>query len=263
MSGGVEVAAILRRLQGNLIQRFGHKRRSAEARRSPEWMMVQGLIGSRMPSEQSSAVADGVLARLGSWDALAALPLDRLARELKGVRFPNQSARRVHDVLGAIVAQRGRVDLSHLEHMDTVEAIAWLEALPGLGRKIAAQVMNASTLERRALVLDTHHLRILARMGLIGPRDDTARAYDAIMPKLPPEWDAATIDEHHALMKALGRSHCKPKTLICPTCPALEMCATGQARMGEAAPAAAQPVPPPVSRPPSRKGRNPRGTGPR
>ncbi len=225
-----EVTETLRRLQANLVQRFGPMRREAAARRSPEWTMVQGLIGSRMPSEQSSAVADGLLARRGSWDAVAALPVDQLASELKRIRFPNQGARRVHDVLGAIVARRGRVDLSHLAALDTPAAIAWLEALPGLGRKIAAQVMNASTLDRPALVLDTHHLRILLRMGLIGARDDTVKAYDAIMPLLPPEWDAASIDEHHMLMKALGRTHCKPKTLDCPNCPALALCATGQAR---------------------------------
>ena len=223
-----EVTAILRRLQDNLVQHFGHAPRAAGDRKSPEWSMVQGLIGSRMPSEQSSAVADGLLERMGTWDAVAALPAETLASELKGIRFPNQGAKRVHDVLGAIVAQRGAVDLSCLDAMDDADAIAWLEALPGLGRKIAAQILNASTLARRALVLDTHHLRILARMGLIGAKDDTARAYDAIMPLLPPEWDAATIDEHHMLMKELGRTHCKPKSIACPTCPALALCATGQ-----------------------------------
>ncbi|WP_133366644.1 endonuclease III domain-containing protein [Qipengyuania sediminis] len=231
--------AALRDVHAALILRFGRRVRSDERRKAPEWMMVQGLIGSRMPSEASSAVADGVLARLGSWDVVAALALDRLTAELKGVRFPNQSAKRVHDVLGAIVAQRGRVDLSHLAAMETGAAMAWLETLPGLGRKIAAQVMNASTLCRRALVLDTHHLRILARMGLIGPRDDTRSAYDHIMPLLPPEWTAADIDEHHALMKELGRTHCKPKTLICETCPALPWCETGRARVAVIQPAAA------------------------
>lgn len=223
--------AILRRLQDNLVQRFGAMTRPSTARTAPEWSMVQGLIGSRMRSEASSAVADAVLARNGSWDAVAALPLAALTRELAGVRFPNQAAKRVHEVLGAIVARRGTVDLSHLAELDTSAALAWLEALPGVGRKIAAQVLNSSTLMRRALVLDTHHLRILARMGLIGPRDDTARAYDAIMPLLPPEWTAAIVDEHHRLMKELGRTLCKPKTLDCPQCPALTLCATGQTRV--------------------------------
>lgn len=225
-----DVSKTLRRLQANLIQRFGPMRREAAARKSPEWTMVQGLIGSRMPSEQSSAVADGLLVRLGSWDSVAVLPLDQLARELKGIRFSNEGAKRVHEVLGAIVAQHGKVDLSHLDTLGTPAAIAWLEALPGLCRKISAQVMNASTLDRPALVLDTHHLRILARIGLIGARDDTAKAYDAIRPLLPPEWNAATIDEHHMLMKELGRTQCKPKTVNCPSCPALALCATGQAQ---------------------------------
>lgn len=205
------VTSILRRLQENLVQNFGHRRRAPEAHKSPEWMMVQGLIGSRMPSEKSSAIADELFARAGSWDAVASLPFDRLARELKGVRFPNQGAKRVHEVLSAVSARCGRIDLSHLARLDTPKAIAWLEDLPGLGSKIAAQVMNASTLGRPALVLDTHHLRILARMGLIGARDDTGKAYDFIMPQLPSEWGAPTIDEHHTLMKELGRAHCNPR----------------------------------------------------
>jgi endonuclease-3 len=183
-----------------------------------------------MPSEVSSAVADRVLAEHGSWDAVAALPLDELAKALKGVRFPNQSAKRVHGVLGAIRERQGKVDLSLLEGMDTPSAIAWLEALPGAGPKIAAQVVNTTTLDRPALVLDTHHLRILARLGLIEEGVDTGKAYDALMPQLPKEWDAETIDEHHMLMKELGREVCTPKSPKCPECPALSLCPTGQAR---------------------------------
>lgn len=221
----------MKRLQDALVQRFGHMRRGPEDRRAPEWSLVQGLIGSRMPSETSSAVADRVLAEQGTWDAVAALPPDKLATALKGVRFPNQSAKRVSGVLGAIRDQVGRVDLSLLKAMETPKAIAWLEALPGTGRKIAAQVVNTTTFERPALVLDTHHLRILARLGLIAEGEDTAKAYDALMPQLPPEWDAGTIDEHHMLMKELGREVCTPKNPKCPDCPALSLCPTGQARL--------------------------------
>ena len=225
------VTATLVRLQQALLQHFGPQRRAPADRHDPAWSLVQGLIGSRMPSEASSAVADRLLAQYGSWDKVAALPEGELAKALHGVRFPNQSARRVHGVLGAIVERVGRVDLACLAAMDTPAAIAWLESLPGAGRKIAAQVLNTTTLNRPALVLDTHHLRILARLGLIGVRDDTARAYDAITPALPRDWDAETIDEHHRLMKALGRAYCTPKDPDCPQCPALSLCPTGQARV--------------------------------
>lgn len=183
-----------------------------------------------MPSAASSAVADRILARYGSWDAVAALAPEALVAALAGVRFPNQSAKRVHGVLGAIREKVGRVDLALLEELDTPDAIAWLEALPGAGRKIAAQVMNTTTLDRRALVLDTHHLRILERLGMIAPGTDAAGAFDALMPFVPREWDAATIDEHHRLMKELGRALCTPKNPKCPDCPFLAFCPTGQAR---------------------------------
>lgn len=118
------VTKTLSRLHAALVQRFGHRRRAEADYHAPEWSLVQGLIGSRMPSEVSSAVADRVLSEHGSWDAVAALPPDKLARALHGVRFPNQSARRVLDVLGAIRTEIGKVDLSCLAAMDTPDALA-------------------------------------------------------------------------------------------------------------------------------------------
>ena len=225
------VTDTLRRIHGALVQRFGRLPRAAADRHAPEWSLVQGLIGSRMPSEVSSAIADRVLGEYRSWDAVARLSPEMLAKALKGVRFPNQSAKRVHGVLGAIRERVGKIDLSLLEKMDTTEAMAWLESLPGAGRKIAAQVLNTTTLNRPTMVLDTHHLRILARLALIGPKDDTARAYDIVVPHLPGDWDAETIDEHHRLMKELGREICTPKDPACPDCPLLSLCPTGQARV--------------------------------
>ena len=63
-------------------------------------------------------------------DDPAGLSPAALAKALKGVRFPNQSAKRVHGVLGAIREKVGKVDLSCLKAMETDAAIAWLEALP-------------------------------------------------------------------------------------------------------------------------------------
>jgi endonuclease-3 len=106
----------------------------------------------------------------------------------------------------------------------------WLEQLPGVGRKIAAGVMNASTLDRRAIVLDGHHTRILQRMGLVPPKASTARAFAAIMPAMPADWSGADYDEHHLLMKKLGQTWCRPAAPACPECPAQALCETGRHR---------------------------------
>lgn len=228
--GGDPRSAVLRRLQALLVQRFGRIERAAAAWRKPDWVLVQGLIGARTRSEVSNAATDSLLARHGSFEAVAAAPLETLAAELRTQTYPQVAAVRLKAALTALVAQRGAVDLSHLAAMDTEIAMDWLEALPGVGRKIAAGVMNASTLDRRALVLDSHHLRILQRMGLVPPKADTRRAFAAIMPAMPEEWSGADFDEHHLLMKQLGRSWCRPAAPDCANCPALALCPTGTAR---------------------------------
>ncbi len=223
---------ILRRLQPLLIQRFGRIERAAAEWRAPEWVLVQGVIGARTKSEVSNDATDRLLKRFGSFEAVAEAKLDALQAELSSQTYPNVAAQRLKASLTDLVARRGCVDLSHLEQMDTVEAMEWLEQLPGIGRKIAAGVMNASTLDRRAIVLDGHHTRILQRMGMVPAKADTARAFAAIMPAMPGEWSAADYDEHHLLMKQVGRTYCRPSHMDCASCPAQSLCATGMAETG-------------------------------
>lgn len=217
----------LRRLQDQLVQRFGHIVRAAPERRVPEWVLVQGLIGARTRSEVSNLNSDALLAHYFSWEAVAAAPVADLAHMLATATYPNVMAERLKAALSRLISLRGSVDLSHLEAMDTEAAMVWLEQLPGVGRKIAAGVLNASTLCRRAVVLDSHHRRILQRMGLVPPKADTARAFDAITPAIPPEWSAETLDEHHLLMKKLGQNYCRPQMPHCTECPAQSLCKMG------------------------------------
>lgn len=220
----------LRRLQALLIQRFGRIERAAAEWRKPEWVLVQGVIGARTKSPVSNAATDRLLTRYGSWEQVAEAPLDDLQAELSTQTYPNIAAKRLKASLTALIEKRGAVDLSHLADLETGEAMNWLERLPGIGRKIAAGVMNASTLDRRAIVLDSHHTRILQRMGLVPPKATTARAFDAIMPAMPDEWSGAHFDEHHLLMKRLGQTWCRPAAPRCAECPACSLCETGRAR---------------------------------
>lgn len=224
----------LLRLQALLVQRFGRIARAAAEWRRPEWVLVQGVIGARTKSEISNAATDRLLSRHGSWEAVADAPLEELQSELSTQTYPNIAAERLKGSLTRLMQLRGAVDLSHLAEMETLEAMRWLERLPGVGRKIAAGVMNASTLDRRAIVLDGHHTRILQRMGLVPPKAGTDRAFEAIMPAMPDEWDGADFDEHHLLMKKLGQNFCRPARPECAACPALSMCETGRRRMGPA-----------------------------
>ncbi len=221
---------ILRKTQVALIERFGRIVRPPEKRRDPAWVLVHGVIGAQTRTAASNASTDALLAEYGTWEALAAVAASDIEARLQRQTFPNVAARRLKDCLNAIIDARGSVDLRHLSNLPTAEAMAWLEKLPGVARKISAGVMNASTFERRAMVIDGHHRRIMQRMGIVPPKADTTRAYDALMPVVPSEWSAADMDEHHLLLKSLGQTYCRPRTPRCDACPVRELCPTGIAK---------------------------------
>jgi endonuclease III len=161
---------------------------------------------------------------------VASAPLDELTALLRTATFPAMAAERLQACLREIIAQRGAANIDHLEAFGTADAMAWLEKLPGVARKISAGVMNTSQFNRKAMVLDGGHRRVVQRMGLVQPKADTTRAYDALMPILPPEWNAKDIDEHHLLGKRLAQTSCRPKNPNCASCPVGDICQGFQAR---------------------------------
>lgn len=226
--GGDPRTDVLRRMQSALIATFGRIIRPPDKRRSPEWVLVHGVIGAQTKTAASNASTDGLLTEYGSWEAVAKETVEELESRLQRQTFPSVAAKRLKDCLGAIIAERGAVDLSHLESMELGEAMAWLEKLPGVARKNSAGVMNASTFDRKAMVIDGHHRRIMQRMGIVAEKANTARTYDTLMPILPREWTAAEMDEHHLLLKRLGQTHCRVRTPVCEGCSVRTDCTTGQ-----------------------------------
>ncbi len=219
----------LARIHAALIRAFGRIERTDDKRRDPVWTLVQGVIGAQTKTAISNASTDALLARFGTWESVARADPVLLLDMLGNQTFPSVAAERLKACLLAIMEDRGAVDMRHLSNLPDEEAMRWLEALPGVGRKIAAGVMNTSVFARRQLVIDGHHRRVMQRTGLVPPRADTARAYTALMPLLPEEWSAADIDEHHLLVKRLGQVHCRPARPHCEACPILPDCDTGTA----------------------------------
>lgn len=214
----------LRQTQATLIEKFGRIVRPHEKKRDPVWTLVQGVIGAQTKTAISNANTDALLARYGSWEAVAAAPLDELTETLRTATFSALSAERLKACLTRLIEGRGSVDLRHLSNLPTHEAMDWLETLPGVGRKISAGVMNTSRFDRKAMVIDGHHRRIMQRMGIVPPKADTARACDALMPILPEEWSPADMDEHHLLLKKLGQTYCRPSRPDCGGCPVRGLC---------------------------------------
>lgn len=195
--------------------------------RTPVGQLVKSMISSRTLDDVSRAASKRLEARYPDWRLLADAPLDELGTIIADVTFPEDKARHVRQALRLIAARHPDFDLTFLKGMGVPQALAWLERLPGVGRKVAASTLNFSTLEMPSFVIDTHILRLLRRFGFVRNTADIPAAYDVIMGFLS-GWSAVELSELHMLLKRLGQTVCRAHQTHCGHCPIGERC--GSAR---------------------------------
>ena len=205
-------------------------------RLDPTSQLVLGMVGGRTYEAVTLRAFEALIWRFRSWDRVRDAPVAALRGTIAPVTFAEVKAGRLKAALRAITALRGCLLLDFLGTWPVDEALAWLERLPGVGRKTAAATLNFSTLRMQALVIDTHHLRVLRRLGLVGWRSDALDAYGRIVPYLPASWAAEDLDTHHQLMKALGQRICRHAKPICRDCPLQDLCRTAGAQSSRPGP---------------------------
>lgn len=186
------------------------------------------ILGGRTYRAVSKAAFHALLDRFGCWESVRDAAVEDVDAVIAEVTYADEKARRLQAALRRLTALRGRLDLAFLADWPVEPALDWLERLPGVGRKVSTATLNFSLLRKKALVIDTHHLRVLRRMGLVRPRASLEEAYDRVMPRLPQAWTAGTYGEHHHLMTQLGERICRHKAPDCNACPLREICPTGR-----------------------------------
>lgn len=213
---------VLWQIRARLLARLGPQRDAW--RLDPVSQLVNAMISTNTLDAVSSAAFERLRQRYASWDDLRLAAPDELEAIIVPVRHANQKARHLPQALRMIVARNGSLDLDFLGDWDEEMAIQWLRGLPGVGAKVAATVLNFSTLRKRALPVDTHLLRVGKRLGLLPPHTDYDDGYDLFMRLVPDTWDADALYEFHWLLKYLGQSLCPHETPICAQCPLSDLC---------------------------------------
>lgn len=195
---------------------------------APMGQLVKSLISNRTLDAVSLAAYRRLMQAYPQWPELAAASTGDLEKLIGDVTFPEVKARHLGEALRIIGACRPDFDLDFLGRLGVDEALAWLERLPGVGRKVSASTLNFSTLAMPAFVVDTHVLRVLGRYGFVRSRADTPDAYDAVM-AASPRWSAADLAELHVVMKRLGQTICRHDHARCSACPIRRCCKTASA----------------------------------
>jgi len=182
--------------------------------------------------ERSFKDAQGRHAGPGNWEPVRDASVAEIERAIAIVTFPEQKAPQLKATLEGITARYGSLTLEFLAKYRTDKIRSWLEQFPGVGSKTSGAVVNLSTLRRRALCIDSHHLRVAQRLCLV-PRADAATTEERLMRLVPETWDAAMLDDHHSLVKLHAQTLCTFAEPRCEGCPVLKICPTGQRNLAE------------------------------
>jgi endonuclease-3 len=159
--------------------------------------------------------------RLRTWEEVRLAPTAAVADAIRSGGLAEIKAPRIQRILDAIHAERGRLDLDHLQEMPLPEARRWLLALDGVGPKTAACVLLFS-LGRPALPVDTHVHRVALRLGLIPPKASAESAHDLLQDLLGDDRDR--VYAFHVEAIAHGRQVCTARRPRCERCPLTDCC---------------------------------------
>lgn len=198
-------------------------------RRSPVGQLVKSMISARTRDAVSTAAYDRLVASYGGPAAVARAAPAAVARTIADVTFAEAKAAQLVEALRRIAASGNGFDLGPLATLPLGEALAWLERLPGVARKVSASTLNASTLRRPVMIVDTHVLRVLQRLGFVPKAADYRAGSEAVTAAMP-DWTGDDFLAFHIAMKRLGQTICRWDVPDCPSCPLAADCPAGRGR---------------------------------
>jgi endonuclease III len=153
--------------------------------------------------------------RFPTWEEVRDAPTEEVEEAIKPGGLSVTKAPRIQEILGQL---GDHPDLDWLAEAPREQAMDFLTALHGVGRKTAACVLIFA-LGRPEIPVDTHVYRVGGRLGLFRANASFDEAHDEMLAITPPE-DAY---EFHINLIRHGRAVCRPRPR-CEECGLRRMC---------------------------------------
>ena len=199
----------------------------ASAYGEPDWRPHLPPVDELVSTILSQSTSDGnrdkaffaLKERYPDWESMMNAPVDDIRETIRPAGLANQKAPRIQNALRVVEEESGRLDLDFLEEMSIEEAIQWLVAIKGVGRKTASIILLFAY-GRPAFPVDTHVHRVTGRLGLIGPKVTADKAHEI----LENMGDPKTYYAFHLNLIRHGRQVCSARSPKCPICPLQDHC---------------------------------------
>jgi endonuclease III len=157
--------------------------------------------------------------KFDDWNEVCQAKTEEVIDAIRPAGLANQKGPRIQQVLNAIFAERGSLDLTFLKDQPVDESRNWLVGFKGVGPKTAAIVLLFS-LGMPAFPVDTHIYRVTGRVGLRPDGMNVEKAHPYLENLFPKDSYYAA----HLNIIRLGREVCKARKVNCTICPLREVC---------------------------------------
>lgn len=184
--------------------------------------LVRTILSQNTNDANRDRAYETLLARFGSLEDVKDALAEEIAQTIRIGGLHRQKAVRIKRVLKRIESEQRTLDLSFLGALPLDEAMAWLLASPGVGKKTAGIVLLFS-FRKPYFPVDTHIRRILTRVGLVEPKEDPHARMNSLLPP-----DVGFMIALHLHLIRLGREICHPRDPECGICPLRAKCAWGK-----------------------------------
>lgn len=190
---------------------------------SPHELLVATIMAAQSTDVNVNQVTKSLFKKYRSVEDFANADPAALEQDIHSTGFFRQKTRSI------IESSQDIIDLYGGKVPDTMDE---LTKLRGVGRKTANVILSAA-FGKPGLIVDTHVLRVSARLGLSDPTDaqkkDAVKVEQELMEVVQKEdWSCFS----HVLV-ALGRTICAARAPKHDVCPVLHLCPTGQRAMSE------------------------------
>jgi endonuclease-3 len=194
---------------------------------NPLKQFIYSLLSSLTKTEITHQVVRDLESRFGSWENLRDASIAEIEDAIRSVTLPEQKAIHLKLALEQITQRCGTLSLDFLHGYRTDKIRSWLEQFEGVGAKTSAAIVNFSSLRRRAICVDSHHLRVTQRLGFVAKSAGARETEHRLMEMAPENWSPEMLDEHHTLIKIHGQRTCMKPSPRCRDCPLLDLCPMG------------------------------------
>jgi endonuclease III len=181
--------------------------------------LVSTILSQNTNDVNRDRAFESLRRRFPTWEAVRDAEPGSVVAAIRTAGLANQKGPRIQQVLSAITAERGALDLEFLKDLPLEEARAWLMKFKGVGPKTAAIVLLFS-MGRPAFPVDTHIYRVTGRIGLRPEKMTVEDAHTHLKQLFAPE----TYYALHLNIIRLGREICAARRPACEHCPLRDLC---------------------------------------